>query len=358
MASRPQVTVYNQEGAASGTIRLPGVFTAPIRTDVVSFVHTNIAKNRRQAYGISRLSGHQHSAESWGTGRAVARIPRISGGGTRRSGQGAFGNQCRDGRMFAPTKIWRRWHRRVNKNQRRFATASALAASALPALVEARGHAISGLAQVPLVIDGSFESIKTTKDAVKVLDAIAASEDVEKAASSKKLRTGKGKLRNRRYVSKRGPLIIYSKDDGIYQAFRNVPGVDLCPVTALNLLQLAPGGHVGRLCIWSQPAFEALDGLFGTKTKPAHPGQKKRRSADYVLPRHKMLNADVARLINSDEIQAVVRAAKVGGNRRSQLKKNPLKNLGVMLKLNPYARTFKKKESFIQAEALKKKGKK
>ena len=40
-----------------------------------------------------------------GAGRAVARIPRISGGGTNRSGQGAFGNMCRKGRMFAPTKV-------------------------------------------------------------------------------------------------------------------------------------------------------------------------------------------------------------------------------------------------------------
>lgn len=41
------------------------------------------------------VSGHQTSAESWGTGRAVARIPRVRGGGTHRSGQGAFGNVSR-----------------------------------------------------------------------------------------------------------------------------------------------------------------------------------------------------------------------------------------------------------------------
>jgi ribosomal protein L4 len=34
----------------------------------------------------------QSSAESWGTGRAVSRIPRVPGGGTHRAGQGAFGN--------------------------------------------------------------------------------------------------------------------------------------------------------------------------------------------------------------------------------------------------------------------------
>lgn len=54
---------------------------------------------------ILHVLGHQTSAESWGTGRAVARIPRVRGGGTHRSGQGAFGNMCRGGRMFAPTKV-------------------------------------------------------------------------------------------------------------------------------------------------------------------------------------------------------------------------------------------------------------
>jgi len=47
----------------------------------------SIAKNKRQAYAVSVKAGHQTSAESWGTGRAVARIPRVGGGGTHRSGQ-------------------------------------------------------------------------------------------------------------------------------------------------------------------------------------------------------------------------------------------------------------------------------
>ena len=77
-------------------------------------------KNKRQAHAVSSKAGEQTSAESWGTGRAVARIPRVPGGGTHRAGQGAFGNMCRGGRMFSPTKIWRRWHRKVNLNQKRW----------------------------------------------------------------------------------------------------------------------------------------------------------------------------------------------------------------------------------------------
>ena len=51
-------------------------------------------------------------------GRAVARIPRVSGGGTHRAGQAAFGNMCRSGRMFAPTKVWRKWHVKVPQGQK------------------------------------------------------------------------------------------------------------------------------------------------------------------------------------------------------------------------------------------------
>ena len=84
-------------------------------------VHTDLAKNKRQPYAVKFEAGMQSSAESWGTGRAVSRIPRVPGGGTHRAGQGAFGNMCRGGRMFAPTKTWRRWHRKVNINQKRCA---------------------------------------------------------------------------------------------------------------------------------------------------------------------------------------------------------------------------------------------
>merc|ERR1711920_224453 len=148
---RPQVSVYNEQGEVCGQVTLPSVFKAPIRSDIVNFVHTNMAKNSRQPYAVNKHSGHQTSAESWGTGRAVARIPRVRGGGTHRSGQGAFGNMCRGGRMFNPTKTWRKWHRKINVNQRRYAVCSALAASALPSLVMARGHRISEVPECPLV---------------------------------------------------------------------------------------------------------------------------------------------------------------------------------------------------------------
>merc|ERR1712022_81094 len=141
----------------------------------------NMAKNTRQAYAVSKWAGHQTSAESWGTGRAVARIPRVPGGGTHRAGQAAFGNMCRGGRMFNPTKTWRKWHRKVNVNQKRYAVCSALAASALPSLVMARGHKIDQVPECPLVVENSAEDITKTSKAMSLLAAIGASDDVEKS---------------------------------------------------------------------------------------------------------------------------------------------------------------------------------
>ncbi|KAF7588855.1 hypothetical protein BBP40_005072 [Aspergillus hancockii] len=347
MASRPTVTIATAEGKPSGaTAPLPAVFNAPIRLDVVQQVHTGMAKNKRQPYAVSEKAGEQTSAESWGTGRAVARIPRVSGGGTHRAGQAAFGNQCRSGRMFAPTKVWRKWHQKLNLNQKRFATASALAASSVPALLFARGHRVANVPEVPLVVESkTFEgaALTKTKAAITLLKALGAGEDLVKVAKSRKLRAGKGKLRNRRFRQRRGPLVVYNPEvDGkeLVRAFRNIPGVETSPVFALNLLQLAPGGHLGRFIVWTSSAFEALDQVFGNGSSPA--ALKK----DFLLPQNVVANADLARLINSSEIQSVLRAPKgEARTKRSNVqKKNPLRNKQVMLRLNPYAAAFSKEK--------------
>jgi large subunit ribosomal protein L4e len=231
----------------------------------------------------------------------------------------------------------------VNQNQRRYATCSAVAASALPALVMARGHVISDVAEIPCVVDDGIESIKKTSDAAALLEDLGALEDVNKSKKSRKVRTGRGKLRNRRHVQRRGPLIIYNSNEGIRSAFRNLPGVDLCDVNSLNLLQLAPGGHLGRFCIWSKGAFDKLDAIYGTGRAPS--STKK----SYNLPRAIMANPDVNRLINSDEIQSVVNAAKEPSKKKTVTKHNPLKNLEALLRLNPYAKNVKETARKVNA---------
>ena len=47
----------------------------------------------------------------------------------------------------------------------------------------------------------------------------------------------------------------------------NILGVSLLNVERLNLLRMAPGGHVGRFVIWTESAFKKLDTLYGTWSK-------------------------------------------------------------------------------------------
>jgi len=335
MAARPNVNVYTAAGESASTVSLPAVFNAPLRHDIVRFVHTNISKNSRQPYAVSRRAGHRATAESWGTGRAVSRIPRVGGGGTHRSGEGAYGNMCKGGRMFAPTKVFRRWNRAVNKNLRRFAVTSAVVATALPPLVMARGHKIQKVAELPLVVSDKVQGLTKTKEAVKVLKALKAIEDVIKVKDTTKLRPGKGNMRNRRYVQRKGPLVVLSKNEGGWRAFRNIPGVDLAYVTALNLLQLAPGGHLGRFVIWTEAAFRELDNVFGTASKRA-------TTRNYKLPRSIVSNTDVGRVINSDEVQSAIRK-KRQHKRVNTIKQNPLRNRGALTKLSPYAKDIRRR---------------
>jgi len=346
--ARPLIGVH-VDGAPTGVnVALPAVFRAPIRPDVVNFVHDQIAKNTRQAYCVNKDAGHQTSAESWGTGRAVARIPRVRGGGTHRSGQGAFGNMCRGGRMFAPTKTWRNWHRRINVNQKRYAICSAVAATSSPAIVMSKGHMIQEIPEIPLVVSDKAQEMTKTKEAVLFLKKHRAWTDILKVYKSKRFRAGKGKMRNRRRIQRTGPLVIYDKDQGLTKAFRNIPGVDTISVEKLNLLKLAPGGHVGRFCIWTESAFRKLDSLYGTGRRTSVLKKK------YNLPTAKMSNTDLARLIRCEEIQAVVRAPNKVVKRRV-VKHNPLKNTRALLQLNPFAAVEKKNATLNQEQAIRKK---
>jgi large subunit ribosomal protein L4e len=201
----------------------------------------------------------------------------------------------------------------------------------------ARGHRIDQVAEIPLVISNTIEALKKTKDAVALLERHGAGADLERVKASRKLRPGKGKMRNRRYVQRVGPLVIYAKDDGITRAFRNIPGVELAHVDRLNLLKLAPGGHLGRFVIWTQSAFARLDKLYGTNA------QASQLKKDFRLPRPLVANADIARIINSDEVQSKLRAP-IRQPRNVPNKKNPLRNLNVLLRLNPYAKSVKRHE--------------
>merc|ERR1739837_50427 len=142
--------------------------------------------------------------------------------------------------------------------------------------------------------------------------------------------------------------IVYDQDQGLTHAFRNIPGVDTINVERLNLLKLAPGGHVGRFCIWTESAFKKLDSIYGTWRKPSE------AKKNWNLPMPKMAVTDLSKLLKSEEIRKVLRAPQ-RKIKRSVVKTNPLKNVRTMLQLNPYAAVEKKQAELTLAAKMAKK---
>ncbi|KAF3825259.1 hypothetical protein GH733_005893 [Mirounga leonina] len=124
----------------------------------------------------------------------------------------------------------------------------------------AEGHRIEEIPDLPLVVEDKVEGYKKTKEALYLLKKLKAWTDIKKVYASPRMRAGKNKMRNRYF---------YNEDSGIIKAFRNIPGITLLNVSKLNILKLAPGGHVGHFCIWTESAFRKLDDLYGTWLKAA-----------------------------------------------------------------------------------------
>ena len=121
-----------------------------------------------------------------------------------------------------------------------------------------------------------------------LLKKLKAWNDIKKVCASQRMRAGEGKMRNHCRIHCRGPCIIYNENNDTIKAFRNIPGITLLNVSKLNILKLAPGGHVGRFCIWTESAFRKSDDLYGTWRKAAS------LKSNYNPPMHKMLHTDSA----------------------------------------------------------------
>ena len=191
----------------------------------------------------------------------------------------------------------------MNIKQRRHALASALSASQQVGLIQARGHKVSKVKQLPLVLDDEVGRVSKTKQAVQLLKQFGLYEDVERVIGARQSRPGYRKRRNMKYKKRKGPLFIV--DDGavsLARALRNIPGVDVTNVSRLNLLQLAPGGVVGRLCVFTESALRDLYPQFGSLKSSA----VKRKG--YLMQRGLLTNQISKSVLHSDVVQKLFRS--------------------------------------------------
>jgi large subunit ribosomal protein L4e len=257
--AKKTVKIFNLEGKSAGKMELPPVFTTPLRPDVIKRAVLAIQSARFQPQGRDPMAGKRTTAESRGTGSAMARIPRLKG----QSGRAAFAPGTVGGRQSHPPVSEKKIIKRIPKKEKRLALLSAIAATASKEVITARGHSIVDVPEIPLVVTNDFESLKQTREVEETLIRLGVLSDIYRVEESRKVRAGKGKSRGRRVKQAVGPLIVVAEDKGIMKAARNIAGVDVARVRNLNAEMLAPGTHPGRLTIWTDGAIERLNELYG-----------------------------------------------------------------------------------------------
>lgn len=265
-------TVTAEDGSK---IQLPPSFSSNIREDIVrDAVHSSRA-NRRQPYGHRNhggkrapQAGMKHSVEWWGKGRGVSRIMRKTGQRTA-----AQNPHTRGGRRAHGPMVEKDWSMKLNSKQKRIARDSAIAASCDPEIVANRGHLFEPGVRFPIVID-SYTELKDgkteshnpetipishgTRKFVAMMQGIGLGEDLERAKNGRSIRAGKGKMRGRRRRTPKSVLLVVSNTGTLSRSARNVPGVDVVVAKDLCAEDLAPGGDIGRLVVWTSDAIEEM----------------------------------------------------------------------------------------------------
>jgi large subunit ribosomal protein L4e len=268
--------VYDISVESGKNITLPSAFETDVRTDVVRKAVRVSRANRRQAYGSKQqkgkkrpMPGMRHSVEWWGKGRGVSRILRKTGSKT-----GAENPHTRGGRRAHGPKVEKDWSMSMNTTERRLARDSALAATADKEIVSTRGHRFHDeIDTLPLII-GEYKEVRDegeesmdieafslehpTRKLIAILESLGLGDDLQRARDGRKVRAGKGTMRGRRHRTPKSVLMVVSQKSGLAMAGRNIPGVDVVSVRDLAAEDLAPGGDVGRLTVFTKKAVEEL----------------------------------------------------------------------------------------------------
>ena len=238
-------TVRDLNGDDAGEVDLPEAFDTPYRPDLIQRAVVAAQANRKQAYGADPFAGMRTPAESFGSGRGMAHVPR-------ENGQGRRVPQTVGGRKAHPPKAEKDQGKRINDKERQLAVRSAIAATADADLVAERGHQFDADLGLPLVVSDEFEELVKTKEVVAFLESVGVDADIERA-DERTVRAGQGKARGRKYRRPKSILFVTSEEPS--KAARNLAGADVATAANVSAEDLAPGTHAGRLTVWTESAL-------------------------------------------------------------------------------------------------------
>ena len=260
-----KLPVFNLHKNKVADKELPSQFNEEHRPDLIKRAVHALMSAVRQQYGAYPDAGMRHSSRlskrrrkyrgSYGLG--ISRVNRkiLSRRGTRFNWVGAFSPQTVGGRRSHPPKAEKIWIQKINQKENRKAIRSAMAATINKNIVEKRGHNLPE--NYPFIINGDFENIKTTKEVSKILTSLGFDKELERS-KLKTIRAGIGKMRGRKYKTKKGILMVVSGECPLIKSAKNIPGLEVVFVKSINAELLAPGALPGRVTLWTEKAIDLI----------------------------------------------------------------------------------------------------
>jgi large subunit ribosomal protein L4e len=148
---------------------------------------------------------------------------------------------------------------KINQKERALARKSALAATGCADCVKARGHQFDDNVSFPVVVSDAAQDLTTTAEVSAFLEKIGLGYDLDRAKDGRKIRAGRGTMRNRKYRTPVSVLIVVAEREvPIFKSASNLPGVQIEAVGNLSAATLAPGGDAGRLTVYTESAFAKI----------------------------------------------------------------------------------------------------
>ena len=252
MQKNRMAKILKPDGETAGEISVPTVFDGPVRLDTIRKAVLAQQSHLFQRQGRNHMAGKRTTAEGFGVGRGISRVPRIGGHGPL-SGQAAFAPGTRGGRLAFPPLSSANPVKRINRKERRLALRSAIAATVSRETVTKRGHRFVSELEFPLVVTDEVEKFAKASEAKKFLAALGLWDEIARVS-----RTQQSWGTYTKHSV--GPLLVVGESKLARRAFRNFVGVDVVRVQDLSVGDLAPGTHPGRLTVWTESAVKTLAG--------------------------------------------------------------------------------------------------
>ncbi len=252
-----KTNVLDLNGNKIKEIELPAIFSYPVRKDLIRRAFHAEFTASLQPKGRDPMAGKRTTAYSFGINLGLARVPRI-----RTSGEAALAPNTVGGRATFPPTTMEKIVERINEKEKKLAVISALSATADKYFVALRGHRAT-FDVLPIVVSDDFANLGKAKDVLEALERLKVSEELERVRNGIRIRAGKGKMRGRKYKVPVGPLIVAHDVKKLLPAARNIPGVDVIDPMLVSVIHLAPGGHPGRLTIFTESSIGVLNKRLG-----------------------------------------------------------------------------------------------